>query len=221
MSIEEKLLRIKELQSEIQRLSREIENEFYTPARLKAFEERYRTMKRVDIVPLITLGHAAYDEDFARCFRYCLERQIGSFAPLPSPTHNPPLPVDEKFGPPPTVDFESRKAAADQIRDQLLAQASEEPKERREAEQEGFSRDGRISEIAAQTADFNQRSENARKITSDLSARTSCNESREHTPVVETSREAVLERIATENAELEKRRQAANRIKETLLSDSL
>ena len=118
------------------------------------------------------------------------------------------------------INFEECHREAIRIRDAQIAKASEDRKARGEAGPEESSFADRLNEIAAETADFEQRAENARKITTDLSDRGSRNESRDHAPVVEATRDEILTRLAEENAELEARRIEAERIRDSKLSEA-
>jgi hypothetical protein len=223
-SIQQKINRIQELRAEADRLTREAEQEYFTPERLARFDERYRRMSFNDALLLVTQTHPAYDIEFDRCLGYCKKHSLYSFAPQTGEVRQPPMPADEKFGPAPVVDFESRKAAADRIRDAQIAKDSEQQKARGEILSDDEANDSlrkeRLEKVAAQTAEFERRAEEANRITNGLAVHGSHHESRDHAPVVEVTREEVLARIAEENAELERRRKEAKKIESAHLAES-
>ena len=219
-SIQQKIDRIRELQSEIARLTEEAEREYFTAERLERFDEKYRRLSFNDALLLVAFSHPEYSIEFDRCLGYCKKNQLYSFAPQIGEVRLPPVPHDDAHGPAPVINFEECHREAIRIRDAQIAKASEDRKARGEAGPEESSFADRLNEIAAETADFEQRAENARKITTDLSDRGSRNESRDHAPVVEATRDEILTRLAEENAELEARRIEAERIRDSKLSEA-
>lgn len=110
-------------------------------------------------MPLITVGHSSYDEEFCRCYRFCRERRLFAFGQV-AEVRQPPMPVDDKFGPAPIAD--------------------------------------RLKEIAAETADFERRIQEGRKIEAELSVRESRRETREYAQDEAIGRDEILARIAEE-----------------------
>ena len=174
-------------------------------------------------MPLITVGHPSMDEEFCRCYRFCRERRLFAFGQV-AEVRQPPMPVDSPLGPAPILDWDSRKAAADRIRDTQIAKAREAQKERGEIRPDDEGNDSlrkeRLDKVAAQTADFERQLQESQKITADLSVRGSRNETRDRAPVVEATRDEILTRLAEENAEQEARRAEAKRIQDAHLAEA-
>ena len=176
-NIEEKIAKARELKAEAERLIREAEAEYFTRELLDRFWQRYVNLSQNEIIPLIVNTQPGYDDEFAKCYQYCRMHGLYGFGMVPTPKHNPPMPVDEAKGPAPVVDFESRKAAADRIRDDSIAKAGAEQIERGELPpEENFERAKRLAEIAEESAHFEQRVQEGRQIEANLSAKGSRSE---------------------------------------------
>jgi hypothetical protein len=218
-SIQQKVSRIQELRAEADRLTKEAEQEYFTPERLERFDQRYRRLSFADALVLTTRTHENYDIEFDRCLGYCKKNQLYSFAPQSAEVRQPPMPVDSPLGPAPIPDWDSRKAAADRIRDQHPERACEvhpEPP----PDDRGTPMAERLEEVAAATAEFESRICEAKAITAELSTRDSRNEARQRPVITETGRDEIIARITAQNAELEKRRTEAERIRNSKLRES-
>jgi hypothetical protein len=227
---EEKLARMDELRAEFNQLKAEvqadIESEF-TPEVLQSFWDRYKLMSVDDIQRIISPGHPCYEAQFQLLLGYVMRNRLFGFAPA-NHTRQIPVPVDDAMGNAPVINYEERHREALRIRDELITKDAER---RRSTEVPLRSEPVApriapiLNEIAAATADFDSRHQEALRLSEAAKLnddqRIAAEEARKRSfasaqPTLQSEQLPTLDqeqqRIAVETADVQSRQAEAKRL---------